>query len=265
MSVEHPAVQLPYTDILYEVRDLIATIAIDRPKTLNAVNQHTIHELEHAMLRADADRSVGVIVLTGVGDRAFCSGGDVNWERDGGTRDEHYELNRIIVDLGKPVIARVNGYAVGGGNHLAYFCDITIAAEHAIFGQNGPRIGSPAGGYMVSHAANILGHKRARELWMLCRRYTARQMYEWGLVNAVVPKEQLDAEVQKWANEMLSLSPTCLKIVKTSLRQHMDAIMGLEMHDVIAKVAPGYFDSGEQLEGTSAFLEKRKPNFDRWR
>src|SRR6185436_8290806 len=114
------------------------------------------------------------------------------------------------------------------GNHLAYFCDITIAAEHAIFGQNGPRIGSPAGGYMVSHAANILGHKRARELWMLCRRYTARQMYEWGLVNAVVPKEQLDAEVQKWANEMLSLSPTCLKIVKTSLRQHMDAIMGLE-------------------------------------
>jgi len=254
-----------YTDIIYEVKDLVATIAINRPKTLNAFTQDTIDELEDAFRRAEVDRGVGVIVFTGTGDRAFSSGGDVNWEREGGTEREEYNLARMIIDCPKPVIARVNGWGIGGANHLAYFCDITIAAEHAIFGQNGPRVGSPAAGYMVAHAANVLGHKRARELWLLCRRYTAKQAYDWGLVNAVVPMERLDDEVRKWADEMLALSPTCLKVVKASFRHHMDPIMDLEMLDVVARVAPRYFETGEQNEGASAFLEKRRPDFNRFR
>jgi len=200
-----------YTDILYTVEGGRGTIAINRPKTLNAFTQHTIDEMEDAFRKAEGDRSVGVIVITGTGERAFS------------------------------------------------------AAEHAIFGQNGPRVGSPAGGYMVSQLANIVGHKRAREMWLLCRRYTARQMLEWGLVNAVVPMDKLDEEVEKWANEMLALSPTCLKVVKASFKHHMEHVMGLEMHDLVARIAPGYYESGEQQEGAQAFLEKRPPDFSRWR
>src|SRR5262249_36646524 len=140
----------PYKDILYGVQDWVATIAINRPKTLNAFTQHTIYELEHAFRKAEADRGVGVIVITGTGERAFSSGGDVNWEKEGGTQREDYHLAEMIIDSPKAVIARVNGYCIGGANHLAYFCDITIAAEHAIFGQNGPRVGSPAGGHLVA-------------------------------------------------------------------------------------------------------------------
>src|SRR5215470_2994467 len=255
----------PYKDILYGVQDWVATITINRPKTLNAFTQHTIYELEHAFRKAESDRSVGVIVITGTGERAFSSGGDVNWEKEGGTQREDYHLAEMIIDSPKAVIARVNGYCIGGANHLAYFCDITIAADHAIFGQNGPRVGSPAGGYMVAHAANVLGHKRAREMWMLCRRYTAKQMLEWGLINAVVPMAQLDAEVRKWADEILAVSPTCIKTVKASFRHHMDTIMDQDMHQVLQKVAPNFYETGEQLEGASAFLEKRKPDFNKWR
>ena len=158
-----------------------------------------------------------MIVLTGTGERAFCVGGDVNWEKGdssgkSGLQDLEFNFNRQIAECPKPVIARVNGYAIGAGHHIAYFCDFTIAAEHAIFGQNGPRVGSPAGGYIVSHSANVLGHKRARELWMLCRRYSAKQAFDWGLANSVVPMAQLDEEVQKYCDELLSLSPTCLKL-----------------------------------------------------
>jgi len=255
----------PYTDIIYSVENLIGTIAFNRPKTLNAFTQHTIYELEDAFRRAQNDRNVGVIVITGTGERSFSSGGDVNWEKEGGAQREDYHLAEMVIDCPKAVIARVNGYCIGGANHLAYFCDLTIAAEHAIFGQNGPRVGSPAGGYMVSHAANILGHKRAREMWMLCRRYTAKQMLEWGLINAVVPMDKLDEEVRKWANEIIALSPTCVATVKQSFRHHMAAIMDQDMHAVLQKVRPGYYETGEQLEGASAFLEKRKPDFSRWR
>lgn len=255
----------PYTDILYGVDDRVATITINRPKTLNAFTQHTIYEMEHAFRKAEVDKSVGVIVFTGVGERAFSSGGDMKWEAEGGVEKEEYNLAHMAIASPKPVVARVNGYCIGGANHLAYFCDLTIAAEHAIFGQNGPRVGSPACGYMVSHAANVLGHKRARELWLLCRRYTAAQMLEWGMINAVVPMEALDQEVRKWADEMLSLSPTCLKVVKASFKHHMEHVMQLEMVDCIAQTAPDYFRTGEQMEGATAFLEKRPPNFDPWR
>ena len=255
----------PYTDIIYSVDEQVATLSFNRPKTLNAFTQHTIYEMEHAFRQAEGDKTVGVIVITGVGERAFSSGGDMHWEADGGVQEEEYNLAHMIVQSPKPVIARVNGYAIGGGNHLVYFCDITIAAEHAIFGQNGPRVGSPASGYMVSQSANIVGHKRARELWLLCRRYTAQQMYQWGMVNAVVPMEKLDEEVRKWANEMLSLSPSCLKVIKASFAHHMRYIMDKEMAEFVDEYAPGYYDTGEQQEGAQAFLEKRTPNFNRWR
>src|SRR5258706_2096468 len=145
-----PAFDGKYRDILYTVKNSIATIAINRPEKLNAFTQHTIYEWEDAFRRAEADKNVGVIVFTGVCDRAFSAGGDVNWEKEGGTQDEQYETAELIIKCTKAVIARVNGWSIGGGNHLAYFCDITIAAEHARFGQNGPRVGSPAGGSMVA-------------------------------------------------------------------------------------------------------------------
>lgn len=256
-------------EILYDVKDYVATITINRPKVLNAFTGDNYKELQALLQQAATDRNVGVIVLTGVGERAFCVGGDVNWEKGSGGKSGlqgmSFDLNREIAECLKPVIARVNGYAIGAGHHIAYFCDFTIAAEHAIFGQNGPRVGSPAGGHIVAHAANVLGHKRARELWMLCRRYTAKQAYDWGLANAVVPMAELDAEVKKWCDDLLSLSPTCLKIVKRSLYHHMQPIMEHDMDDLLREVAPDYFSTDEQKEGASAFLEKRKPDFNRFR
>ncbi len=256
-------------EIYYEVKDYVGTITIDRQKSLNAFTGDNIVEMQRLLDVASADKNVGVIVLTGAGDRAFCVGGDVNWEKGSGGKsgleDLNFTFNRQIVECPKPVIARVSGYAIGGGHHIAYFCDFTVAADHSIFGQNGPRVGSPAGGYIVSHSANVLGHKRARELWMLCRRYNAQQALDWGLVNSVVPKEKLDEEVRKYADELLSLSPTCLRIVKRSFYHHMQPIMARDMKELIEEVAPNYFETGEQMEGATAFLEKRKPDFSRFR
>lgn len=254
-----------YTDLLFDIKDYVCTITINRPEKLNAFTGHTIKELEHALLRTYEDKAVGVVVLTGTGERAFSAGGDVKWESAGGLEDIEWHVGRYIVDCPKPVIARVPGYAIGGGNHLAYMCDFTIAAEHARFGQTGPRVGSPASGYPVSHSANILGHKRAREMWMLTRQYTAQQMLDWGLVNSVVPMEKLDEEVAQWCKELLALSPTCLKVLKASFRIHMEPIMKDKMADIVNRVAPGYHETGEQQEGANAFLEKRAPNFNRWR
>ncbi len=254
-----------YKDILYSVDRNVATITINRPEKLNAFTQNTIYEWEDALRKATDDHNVGVIVFTGTGNRAFSAGGDVNWEREGGTKEEDYHTAEMIIACPKPVIARVNGWCIGGGNHLAYFCDITIASEHSRFGQNGPRVGSPAGGYMVAHLANIVGHKRAREMWLLCRRYSAQEMLNWGLINAVVPEAKLDEEVRKWCDEMLALSPTCLKSVKNSFKYIMAETMSKDMFQNLKEIAPNYFDTGEQEEGASAFLEKRKPDFSRWR
>ncbi len=254
-----------YQDILYTVKDHIATITINRPKSLNAFTGDTIAEMVDAVKSASADRDVGVLVITGVGERAFCVGGDVKWEADGGLEGLDFPLNQMILECPKPVIARVNGYSIGGGNHLAYFCDLTIAAEHAIFGQNGPRVGSPASGYIVGYLANVVGHKRAREMWMVLRKYSAKEMLDWGLVNAVVPYEQLDAEVQKWAQEMLALSPTCLRLIKQTFRDNVGHLMDQTMKKMITTHAPNYFETGEQQEGANAFLEKRAPDFSPWR
>jgi 2-ketocyclohexanecarboxyl-CoA hydrolase len=251
-----------FEDIGATTKGAVRTITINRPAKLNAIRGQTIEELEQAFRDAGQDNSIGVIVLTGEGERAFCSGGDVEWEKDGGLESLDWQLGNIILDCLKPVIARINGYAIASGNHLAYCCDLTIASEHSIFGQNGPRVASPAGGYPVTHLAGIIGHKRAREMWMLCRRYSAAQMLEWGLVNAVVPKEDLDAEVARWCDELLAMSPTSLKTIKHSFGQIIDRT-GIQ--EVVEAVAPSFFQSGEQTEGATAFLEKRTPDFSRWR
>jgi 2-ketocyclohexanecarboxyl-CoA hydrolase len=254
-----------YKDIIYEVKDQVATLTINRPESLNAITGDTIVEMEDAITRAGQDPEVGVLVLTGTGDRAFCVGGDVKWEADGGLDGLELKLNFMIMGLSKPVIARVNGYSIGGGNHLAYFCDITVAAEHAIFGQNGPRVGSPASGYIVAFLADIVGHKRAREMWMACRRYSAQEMLKWGLVNSVVPMDRLDEEVAGFANDFLSLSPTCLKLHKKTFRHYIDSYAEWTVPKMIDKYAPGYHQTGEQQEGANAFLEKRAPDFSPWR
>ena len=254
-----------YKDILFAIKDYVCTITINRPKSLNAFTGDTIAELEDAVLRTYDDNSIGVVVLTGAGDRAFSAGGDVKWEADGGLDAIEWHLGRYVVDCPKPVIARVPGYAIGGGNHLAYVCDFTIAAEHARFGQTGPRVGSPASGYPVAHSANIIGHKRAREMWMLTRQYTAQQMLDWGLINAVVPMKELDVEVGRWCQELLALSPSCLKVLKASFRIHMEPIMRDRMADIVDRIAPNYHQKGEQQEGAAAFLDKRQPDFSPWR
>ncbi len=259
-----------FEDLLYETKDGVATITINRPKTLNALRGITMAELAAAIEFAGRDISVGVIILTGAGDRAFSSGGDVKWEKEGGLAERHMTVNprnvhEAVRHSGKPVIAVVRGYAIGMGNHLAYCCDLTIAADNAIFGQNGPRVASPAEGWIVSYSARVVGAKKAREMWMLCRRYPAEEALAMGLCNVVVPLDQLDAEVRKWCEEILALSPTCLRIVKASFDYDIDYLRDPAPNHFQMMIAPDYFDTPESKEGASAFLEKRPPDFMQFR
>jgi 2-ketocyclohexanecarboxyl-CoA hydrolase len=253
-----------FSDIIYQKAEGVARITINRPETYNAFTDVTLREMHQALEEASLDHTVGVVVITGSGRNAFCSGGDVFWEAQGGLERIPFNINDRIGQCPKPVIARVNGYAIGAGNHMAYHCDFTIAAEHAIFGQNGPRVGSPANGETVSFLSHVVGHKRAREMWYLCRRYTARQAYEWGLANAVVPYADLDAEVARWCQELLALSPTCLRVLKASFEAEFDYLRGTGER-LRRLVAADYFRTGEQQEGAAAFLERRRPDFSRWR
>ena len=262
-----------YSDILYEVKDAVARVTINRPDKLNAFTPHTVKELAHAIWRAGADSQAGVIVLTGAGERAFSAGGDVSVENEDTFRagDDSFdklmkELYRAFRECLKPVIARVDGYAIGGGHHMAYVTDFTIASDRSVFGQNGPRVASPAEGWLVSHLWTVVGMKRAKEIWMLCRRYTAQQALDWGLVNAVVPADELDAEVERWCAELLALSPTVLKLIKKSFDDSTAHIREeQERFTILNQVNPGFFASGEQTEGSQAFLEKRRPDFSPWR
>jgi 2-ketocyclohexanecarboxyl-CoA hydrolase len=254
-----------FSDLLYGTDRGVATITINRPSRLNALTGTTLSELGAALRLAQEDRSAGVIVLTGAGDRAFCAGGDIAWEAEGGLETTDYQLGRQLVECPKPVIARVDGYAIGAGNHIAYFCDFTIASEGSVFGQSGPRFAATPGGYTTAHLAAILGHKRAREMEMLCRQYSARQALDWGLVNAIVPRARLETVVREWCDELLALSPTALATVKASFRQAMQPYIGLTLAQVLKEVRPDFFTSGEQQEGAAAFAEKRAPDFSRWR
>lgn len=257
-----------YTDILYEECDGTATITINRPQVYNAFRSQTCHELLDALRRAGWSRSVGVIVLAGAGDKAFCTGGDQSSHGEAGYGGQGAIglpidlVQSAIRDVPQPVIARVQGYAIGGGNVLATLCDFTIASERAVFGQVGPRVGSVDPGFGTAYLARIVGEKRAREIWYLCRRYTAQQAYEMGLVNVVVPHEQLDAEVARWCAEILGHSPTAIAIAKRSFNadtEHIRGIGGLGFEALAL-----YYQTPEHAEGIAAFKEKRPPDFRRF-
>ncbi|MES2258294.1 MAG: enoyl-CoA hydratase-related protein [Pseudomonadota bacterium] len=253
-----------YTDILYQVRNGAAHITINRPEKYNAFRGRTCDELIDAFNRAGWDKSIGVIVLSGVGEKAFCTGGDQS-AHDGGYDGRGIvglpveELQTLIRDVPKPVIARVNGYAIGGGNVLVTCCDLAIASETAQFGQVGPKVGSVDPGFGTAYLARVVGEKKAREIWFLCRRYTARQALDMGLVNCVVPADQLDAEVERWCMEIMALSPTALAIAKRSFNADSDNIRGIG--GLGMQALSMFYDSDESREGVAAFLEKRPPKF----
>jgi len=256
-----------YEDILYAATDGVATITINRPDKYNAFRGQTCEELIHALNRAGWDKDIGVIVLTGAGDKAFCTGGDQSahagaYDGRGTIGLPIEEVQTVIRDVPKPVIARVQGYAIGGGNVLATLCDLTIASEQAQFGQVGPKVGSVDPGFGTAFLAQVVGEKRAREMWYLCRRYTAQQAYEMGLVNVVVPHDKLDDEVAAWCAELMERSPTALAIAKRSFNAATESFRGLASLGMQSLAL--YYDTEESKEGVRAFQEKRKPDFRKY-
>jgi len=259
-----------FEDILYEKSDDgIAKITINRPKVRNAFRPKTVTEMMQAFTDARDDADVGVVVLTGAGDKAFCSGGDQKIRGNGGYVDDRgiprlnvLDLQRLIRTLPKPVIAMVAGYAIGGGHVLHMICDLTIAAENARFGQTGPRVGSFDGGYGASYMARLVGQKKAREIWFLCRQYDAQQALTMGLVNHVVPLEKLEAETVQWCREILANSPMALRCLKAALNADCDGQAGLQ--ELAGNATLLYYLSEEGKEGKQAYLEKRPPNFKKF-
>jgi 2-ketocyclohexanecarboxyl-CoA hydrolase len=258
---------MTYEDILFEVRDGVAHITINRPDKMNAFRGRTCEELIHALNRAGWDKSVGVIVLGGAGDKAFCTGGDQSahegqYDGRGMIGLPVEDLQTLIRDVPKPVIARVQGYAIGGGNVLCTLCDFTIASEKAMFGQVGPKVGSVDPGFGTAYLARVVGEKKAREIWYLCRRYTAQEALAMGLVNKVVPHEELDAEIGRWCAEIMERSPTAIAIAKRSFNADTENIRGISAMGMQALSL--YYQSEESKEGVRAFTEKRKPDFRRY-
>jgi 2-ketocyclohexanecarboxyl-CoA hydrolase len=253
-----------YKDILFDVRDGVARITINRPDKYNAFTAHTCEELIDAFRRAGWDKSVAVIVLSGAGDRAFCTGADQSahegsYEGRGTIGLPVDELQSLIRDVPKPVIARVQGFAIGGGNVLATLCDLTIASEKAVFGQVGPKVGSVDPGFGTAYLSRLIGEKRAREIWYLCRRYSAKEAYEMGLVNAVVPPDKLDEEVDKWCADIRERSPTAIAIAKRSFNADTEQLRGVSALGFEALAL--FYGTEESKEGGRAFREKRPPKF----
>ncbi|MBO2520129.1 MAG: 1,4-dihydroxy-2-naphthoyl-CoA synthase [Firmicutes bacterium] len=258
-----------YEDIRYEVYDGIAKITINRPEVRNAFRPKTVMEMMDAFNHARDDRSIGVVILTGEGTEAFCSGGDQKVRGDGGYVGEDeiprlnvLDLQRQIRTLPKPVIAMVAGYAIGGGHVLHLVCDLTIAADNAIFGQTGPKVGSFDAGYGAGLLARTVGQKKAREIWYLCRQYTAQEALEMGLVNAVVPLERLEEETVSWAREILEKSPTAIRFLKAAFNADTDGLAGIQQLAGDATLL--FYLTDEAKEGRNAFLEKRKPDFSKF-
>jgi naphthoate synthase len=259
-----------YEDIRYETADGIAKITIDRPEVRNAFRPRTLIEISDALERAREDTGVGVIVLTGEGPLAFCSGGDQAVRGDTGYMEEGAQIGRFHVTdlhvqmrrLPKPIVAMVAGYAVGGGHVLHVVCDLTIAADNARFGQTGPRVGSFDGGFGAALLARQIGQKKAKEIWYLCRQYTAEQALEMGLVNTVVPLEQLEEETVSWCREMLDLSPFALRLMKASFNASEDGLTGLQQLAHDANLL--FYGSEEAQEGRDAYKEKRRPDFGKF-
>ncbi|MCB1084604.1 MAG: 1,4-dihydroxy-2-naphthoyl-CoA synthase [Chlamydiia bacterium] len=258
-----------YTDILYHKRKGIAKITINRPRIHNAFRPLTVREMQRALQEARNDPKIGVIILTGAGDKAFCSGGDQSIRGSAGYVDYEgtHRLNvldfqREIRTCPKPVVAMVAGYAIGGGHVLHVVCDLTIAADNAIFGQTGPKVGSFDGGLGASYLARIVGQKKAREIWYLCKQYNAHQALELGLVNHVVPLEDLEKVTIEWCEKMLEHSPLALRCLKAGLNADCDGEIGLQ--ELAGNATLLYYMSEEAQEGHQAFLEKRKPNFSQF-
>jgi naphthoate synthase len=259
-----------YEDIHYETGDGIAKVTIDRPDVLNAFRPQTLIEVSAALEVAREDPEVGVVVLTGAGERAFCAGGDQTVRGDTGYMPEGASVGRFHVTdlqvqmrrLPKPVVAMVAGYAVGGGHVLHVCCDLTIAADNATFGQSGPRVGSWDGGFGASLLRDLVGTKKAKEVWLLCRQYDAAEALEMGLVNAVVPLERLEAETVAWCREMLALSPFALRLVKAGFNAHEDGYAGIQQLAHDANLL--FYASEEAAEGREAFKEKRSPDFSKF-
>jgi naphthoate synthase len=259
-----------YEDIRLErTEDGIAKITINRPEVRNAFRPLTVREMLAAMEVCRDDSGIGVIILTGEGDLAFCSGGDQRVRGDGGYVGEDgiprlniLDMQKAIRSMPKPVVAMVAGYAVGGGHVLHVVCDLTIAADNARFGQTGPKVGSFDGGLGSSYLARIVGQKKAREIWYLCRQYDAKQALDMGLVNTVVPLAELEAETLKWCREMLAHSPLALRCLKSALNADCDGQIGLL--DFAGNATLLYYLSEEAREGRNAYMEKRKPDFDQF-
>jgi len=259
-----------YQDIKLErTEDGVAKVTINRPQVRNAFRPDTVSEMQDAFEITRNDPSIGVIILTGEGTQAFCSGGDQNIRGDEGyvgsdgiPRLNVLDLQKQIRSLPKPIVAMVAGYAIGGGHVLHIVCDLTIAADNAIFGQVGPKVGSFDGGLGSSYLARIVGQKKAREIWYLCRQYDAQQALDMGLVNTVVPLDQLEEETLQWCREMMQHSPLALRCLKTSLNADCDGQMGLL--DLAGNATLLYYMSEEAKEGKQAFLEKRKPDFNQF-
>jgi naphthoate synthase len=261
-----------FEDIRYErTTDGIAKITINRPEVRNAFRPKTVSELKVAFDLARDDEEIGVVILTGEGNEAFCSGGDQKVRGKGGYVDPKEKIPRLnildvqkqIRSMPKPVVAMVAGYAIGGGHVLHVVCDLTIAAENARFGQTGPRVGSFDAGLGSSYLARIVGQKKAREIWFLCRQYDARQALEMGLVNTVVPVERLEEETLQWCREMLALSPMALRFLKAAMNADCDGQVGLL--DFGGSATLLYYLSEEAQEGRDAFVEKRKPDFGKFK
>jgi naphthoate synthase len=259
-----------YEDIRYETSDGIAKITIDRPEVRNAFRPETLIEISDALERAREDTDIGVIVLTGEGPLAFCSGGDQNVRGDTGYMPSGAQVGRFHVTdlhvqmrrLPKPIVAMVAGYAIGGGHVLHVVCDLTIAADNARFGQTGPKVGSFDGGYGAALLASLVGPKKAKEIWFLCRQYSAEEALDMGLVNRVVPLEELEEETVAWCREMLELSPFSLRLLKASFNAAEDGLAGIQQlaHDTNLL----FYGSEEAQEGRNAYREKRRPDFGKF-
>ena len=271
MNSEYWKKALEFEDIIFEKSEEgIAKITINRPEVRNAFRPLTVREMQQALDDAREDSAIGVIILTGAGEKAFCSGGDQRIRGDAGYQDSgtgHLRLNvldfqRQIRSCPKPVVAMVAGYAIGGGHVLHVMCDLSIAADNAVFGQTGPKVGSFDGGFGSSYLARIVGHKKAREIWFLCRQYDARQALEMGLVNTVVPLAQLEEETIQWCREMLRMSPIALRCLKAAMNADCDGQAGLQ--ELAGNATMLFYMSEEGQEGRNAYLEKRPPDFSRF-